>query len=447
LVTLMSKALSVEAIPFHDEIGHLLISRDGWSRPRLIFNTWGRTVHTILYMPVASFPVEVARVWSALMTVTAACLTWRVAVRAGIRTAGFVPLCFLLQTQTLDYGFLALTTTPLLLAGAMLLFLAQGGHWKSAALIAGLLPLMRHEAIALTGLFGLYLLWSRRWTPALLAAVPFVLNGALAFLLFGDKPWMEYFKTKTTDYWGSGGVWNFIQRFAFAVGLPGILLSLFGIAGTWRRPEVAGAAILGGAYFSIHAILFKFGPYATAGYTYFLFPLAPLVALLAAEGLEFLVFHAPEKLRPWLPDNRRSRGAFTVIAALLLCVWTTGYARQAQTFPIPPHEPALADAIDFIKTNGHQDADIVTSHVLFFWNMPRPIPHADDLLWINARPMESLQPGTLVIWEPYYSEIWRIKRSQLETDDFEVLWKDPNNEVVVYRRRLPPAPLTTPPPH
>ena len=126
-------AVTREGVLQHDELGHLLVARDAWETPRLIFSAWGRTVYTILFMPVASLPLVWARLWNVALAAVTLWLAWRAARRAGVALAWLVPLLTVLQRQYIEIGSSALTEPPFALIMVATFYLAVIGRWRWAA--------------------------------------------------------------------------------------------------------------------------------------------------------------------------------------------------------------------------------------------------------------------------------------------------------------------------
>ncbi len=422
-------------IPLDDEIGHLLVSRDGWHSPRLIFNTWGRTVNTLAYMPIAAAPLWAARLWAAGMTVAASFFAWDFARRAGLRTAWTVPWFMAAQPAVLEGSWQALTLQPLMLAGMALLWTGSAGYWKTAAMLAGCLPLIRHETIVLTGLFGLICLWRRKIYTGALAAVPILLNFGAAWLFFGDNPLSIFFSPKPTEVYGSGD-WTSLAR-PFINGTGSVLLIMAVIGGAAvRNSALTALAVFTSVYFSIHAILFRFGLYATGGYAILLLALAPGIALLGSFGFDWFIDVGIVKiitLYAKLSDFRKPLKI--LIGALIL----SAVGAWAFTFHSIGWADEQNDAIDqgmaWLKSSPYSKLPAEAAHVRFYYFMPRPIP-VNPWLWMNSRPLESLPADTIVFRDAKYGDMFGFPKEKLETPMFERLWASSDERVIIYRKKF-----------
>lgn len=439
LLFLIAIGATTRGVPLHDELGHLLVARDAWESPRLIFNAWGRTANTLLFMPVAWLPLVIARSWTALLSTVAALLAWRIAKREGVRFACLVPLLTLLQMHWLETAWAALTLAPLALVGMASVWLAQRGRWKVAALVAGLLPLIRHETILLAAFFTALCLMRRSWIAALLTAVPFVLNNAFAFALFGDLPLQEYLAPHATDHWGSGSLWHFAAGFVGGVGIPCLILCVLGAVEVIRNRALLLLMMGCAVYFLTHTLLFYFGLYATGGFRIFLAPLAPAIGILAALGLDLISGRGFDMAEAAIKCPVPNRNRWAWIIATIFLVLMVYSDRDFHRVEITHEESGIDEAIEFLNASEWRETPVITSHVWFLYRRPQPIPNDGRVLWINIHRMENLPEGSLVLWEPSYSELWGITRETLDDPamGFDAIWRG-EASVTLYRRAHQP---------
>ena len=197
------------------------------------------------------------------------------------------------------------------------------------------------------------------------------------------------------------------------------------------------AMIGGGAiYLLTHAVIYFFGLFASGGYDLFLAPLAPVMALMAATGLADVVRRTigdaglfRGRLRPGF-----SRGA--LIALLLLPVLAAGLT--ARMPEIHPCEAAIDEAIATLKRRHLDDRRILSTHVRFFYHMPRPIPSTNDLLWINCLDLDKVESGTIALWDGQSSEDFNLRRKQFEktNSSWRKLWVSVDGCAILYQKEI-----------
>jgi hypothetical protein len=180
--------------PLHDEIGHFLISRDALHTTVHIFDMWGRTLNTLIYIIPAQFGLGAARFLSIIIALFTALLTLKIARDLHITYAFLAPFFLLAQPWYVDLSYLCITQVPFSLIMVAGTFLFLRNKRTGAALVIGLLPLIRHEGIALSGLMLVYLLYKKEWRSAFAVLIPLLIYNIAYFCFQGIWPFMLYFE-------------------------------------------------------------------------------------------------------------------------------------------------------------------------------------------------------------------------------------------------------------
>jgi hypothetical protein len=436
-----------------DELGHLVVARDAWTRPELILNTWGRTANTLAYMPTAAISLTASRLSAVAMQLLACALAWSFARRAGLRLACLTPWLILLQPQFLDLGWGSVPQVPFTLELIGAAWLAQRGRWRMAALAAGLLALTRHEGIALTFAFGLFCLMRRDAIAALLTAAPPALVNLTSWLTLRALPFAVYFNPRPTDFYGTGPIRDYVFGLFHQAGLVLFLLALLGLLESPRRPALFFLAAWSALYFAIHALLFRFGLYATGGYLIFLTPLAPCLGILAASGVEEFVRRLVAAVaagkgsgRRWSPTPARLE--VCLVLALLLGVAGSGLSRRLLLpRPVAEVDASLDRAIAVLRERKLDQRPIVSVHPRVLYKLPAPAPNTDERLWYNTEPLDAMPVGTVAVWDSYHGDILGLPKSELDRPGggWREVWTAAHT--AIYEKiDLPPPPSAPPPP-
>src|SRR6185437_277454 len=140
-----------------DEIGHFLIARDAWVHPQLILNAWGRVGTTLSFLLPAAAGLEVARGAALAMSAATVLIATKVAQLVGVRALALVPVFLWFQPWFHLYGNAVITEVPFSLALMAACWAALADRTAVASVLFGLLPLMRHEGIAVAALWGVFL--------------------------------------------------------------------------------------------------------------------------------------------------------------------------------------------------------------------------------------------------------------------------------------------------
>lgn len=312
-----------------DDVLHLQIARSCVVDPLLLLDEWGRPGFTIPYAVVGFVKDSenaflLGRFLSVILTLATAWLTYRAAKMLSLPTAWAAPV--LLLAMPLYFGVSHTTTTETIAAFhvACGTYLILCGRWKTAALVLALLPITRHEMIALTGGLFVFMLIRRQYVAALLTGWA-ELAWNVAVVLIGKEQFFKHEISDTAKYWlgwlppqlpiarfytpqpigalGEGTWTHYIDRWLQLSGTPVvwfaclgmiiIAIRLFARWGVWRslvRPNprrdlwiVMTGGVVG--VLVMFTVLYAFNRFASGGYARFLIPVAPWMACLAALGL------------------------------------------------------------------------------------------------------------------------------------------------------------------
>lgn len=295
-----------EAWILDDELTHFLISRGVWSDAKELWDPWSRPGRNIMQVLPSYFGLTAARVWTLALAGLAIWLTGREGKRMGMKGLAVLPLLVGFQWWFPELSYPVLTQTPFMLVWIAGVFFAMRERWVWAALCWGFLPLVRHEGIALSGLWGLWVIFGPggfarhlakgKWKEARAAfpqavvlgfwtLVPLIVMNVASGLTRGSWPVMMLFEAKPTDFYGSGPLWLYLQHLLVGAGLPVVVLMLMGIWAGWRHFD--WKMLLWGtypAYLALHSFIYWKGLFASGGYYHFIMPMAPFVGLLALRG-------------------------------------------------------------------------------------------------------------------------------------------------------------------
>lgn len=454
-----------------DDLCHLQMARWSWNFPQYLLHEWGRPGFTLLYAIPAGLGWLPARLFSGILTAATALLAYDIARRQKVELAPLASALVWLQPMvfTLSYTTLTETVMGFYLALAMQLFLRRRYAWSAA--IVALAPLTRHEGVLFCGLWLLALLARRRpvrewlWlTWAVLA------HNVLSAIFLDDIPLVRYLRPTATDEYGSGTWWTMLTRWGIAAGGATLLLAWSGAPRNGRRDGGWLWITCGASYFLAHTIFFRFGLFASGGYERFLVPIAPVVAVSAADALSAAWAAILELIRRTEPAPRAihdlRRGLLIVgvgaalfwyatfvqtpasmlwllrmvtvamsatVALALICLLLTfvpvrwvqaagvalcplllaglvvaqpilarGVAppfQQCAPLRLGPTELALKDAADWVKSQGLDRRNLLTTNIWF-----------DEFLELKRSPIETpsaerfanLRPGDLIIWDKRY---------------------------------------------
>ncbi len=451
-------ALRSDGVYHDDDLTHLQFARWSWSHPAYLLNDWGRPGFTALYAIPAALGWPVARLLSGLLTASAAWFAFRIAERQRIPLAWVAPALVWLQPEAMTLSATTVTETALMfyLSGAILLGIRKQ-YARSAALFS-LALVTRHETVALLPLW--WIIFARAPRPLRTCALTLwapLLHNALSWLCLARLPAAMFLESRPTDYYGSGPWAAMAARWLVAAGGALLILAAAGAPDALRRR--GGVLCVGSAavYFLAHTLIYRFGLFASGGYSRFLVPLAPLVAVTAAAALSrsclesgahpgaqrrqvrlllsigaaaLLGWYAADSIYPgWLwwglrwPVVALAWGSATLLAVLharrgprtaamrsaalvrgvcpafLMCA-ALGHARhEYRPLMLQEDQLLIREATDHLRTAGLDRRTIVTVNGWVPEFLGRTNPPSTPLL---RERLAAMRPGDLFLWDARY---------------------------------------------
>lgn len=296
-----------------DDLVHFLMARWSWSHPQYLADDWGRPGFTAPYALVSNIgPPAVgfmlARLMTVAVTAAVAWVTWRVADELiGLRWAWLAPAALVTMPLYFRLSYTTLTETIGSLYVALGTWLLLKDRPKLAAVAFSMLPLTRHEGIALLPAIGLLLAWRRAWS-----AIPLLLVGEVAWNVgkrllgydWAEIALMRFFDKGEAAHLGSGGPLHYLMKWAEAAGPGQVALGVVGGAilstEVWRRlrtdrryePRIATMIVVAGGTFAtiaVQTLLYMFNTHESGGYARFLLPAASWMAICTAAGAAWLI--------------------------------------------------------------------------------------------------------------------------------------------------------------
>ncbi|HVU11262.1 MAG TPA: hypothetical protein VHD90_08290 [Phototrophicaceae bacterium] len=392
-------------VPVDDEIAHLVIARNAWHYPELILHIWGRVGNTLIYMIPALFGLIGARLGALLMSAATVLVTTATARQLGVRRLYLIPLFLWFQPWFPSYGFTAITEIPFLLIMALGMYGFVSKRYALLALCIGWLPLIRHEGVLLTGIVFLYLLWKHQWRAALLAFAPLVVYNVVFELALrmplADSPLGVYFNSQPTTAYGSGPWLAYIPYLIWETGYPICFWALIGIYVVIRR-RIRGTEylLLYLSYLVIHSILYHFGLFGSGGYGFFILPLAPAGALLAALGVEALL-ELVSRAFPRAPA--RARRSIPIIAATAILIPVLIMIQYVTPWKLDPTQSAVIEAVAWAQAREIAPTAVIAPNIWFTFAYAYAYPWQPGDIWSACRDLNSAAAGTILIWDAHYA--------------------------------------------
>lgn len=300
-----------------DDLTHYLFARWAGRWPAYLLHTWGRSGFTVLY----ALPAQIGspqtgwlacRLLSGVLAAATAWLAYRTARAMGLSLAWLVPAIVWVQPLFLKLSFTTLTETPMALYLAAATWLMVMRRPVASAAILSLVCVTRHEGVLFLPIWAVAM-WhakARWWAYPLLLWAP-AAHSLIAWGVGEPTQIATYLQPRPNTDYGHGTGFTYVAGLMVASGAVVTALAAAGV----RRTLAArgGRLIVGsvGAYLLAQTLVRVMGLYASGGYPRFLVPLAPLLGIMAAGGVEAL----------WRADVARWRRLNAVLFVVLALIF------------------------------------------------------------------------------------------------------------------------------
>jgi len=461
------RCLTNQAWILDDELAHYLISKDVWENGKELLHPWSRPGRNLLQFIPAHFGLTAARLWTLALAGLAIWLTGREGKRLGMTGLAVLPLLVGFQWWFPELSYPVLTQTPFMVVWIAAVYFAMRDRMVLAALCWGYLPLVRHEGIALSAMFGLWVIFGPggfarhllkgKWSEAggafpkalwlgFWTFVPLIVMNLASGLTRGEWPFLMFFEAKPTEYYGSGPIWLYLRHLAMGAGVPIVLLMIYGVLMKWER--IDWKLVLWGtypAYLAMHSLIYWKGLFASGGYYHFIMPMAPFVGLLALRGFNGIA----RKGNPKVAALVLAAVVFTGLMMPQQQLWVSdshllGMPNQARVLkPIAPpmkqnrFGEGLKAASGWVRENAG-GADVLTHHVAVVYWLDDWSGSEMLFSWGGYTPESAeLKAGTILVWDAQYSvqESFGFTPERLEEAGWEWVASFVYQTVRIYRKK------------
>lgn len=404
------RAATTDGFVEADEVAHHLYARHAPAHPMNLLHVWARPLFTAVLMPFAQGGTAGSRFLSVTCAAAAAAFAYFAARAFGWRAAwSAVPFAF---AQPLFFQQSTGIWTEMFFAamlGAWALAIARERP-RTAALLAALLPLARPEGVLIAAATGCASIAGglrdrsgspRRLFVLMILPAGVLLWAALGFLSSGDPLWLPRHWPRNwspTASYGSGGwtwVFHALVQAASWVVLP--LAAIGCLAPGWRRRWT----ILLGAFLilAVHAVLWALGAFGSAGYARYFVTLAPVLALLAAGGVDVLARVVP-RVPAALPA-----AAFGVLAVVVLVRHESATVR-----PTMPPDGRLFSALGRHLRTHHPNPVLFSAHPFAYLDLDSvPSDRFEDFGHVREDVLRAAPHGAWVLVEDRF---WLAPRDE-----------------------------------
>lgn len=336
-----------------DGVFHYLFARYAPEHPRLLLDLWAKPLFTFLGMPFAQLGAWGMALLNALLFALTAWPLMRITVERSPSSSWLVPVLLLPAPMYLQVTVAGMTEVLFGAVAAWTLWLTWKERWRSAALMASLLPFARPEWVGFLPFLVLWFVWCGAWR-----ALPWLAAGTVVMSLLGgfvkhDVFWLlkEHPYQHSVDFYGKGSFWHYVAHARDIAGAPLLVAAAIGsiaLALTLRERSdehrrsifilsLALAPVL--AITFIHSWIWWRGTNGSFGLLRVMATVLPFLVLVAVDG------SAPV-LRALSPRARS-------LAVLLLGAFALAEAYHRTDLPVRKTVPELVmdEAAAFLRSD------------------------------------------------------------------------------------------------
>lgn len=462
LIAAVAVGLASDGFYQDDDLTHYRFASEGCGNIEALLHRWARPGYNIPTALVARyFGMTGCRIFSAIQTALVAFFAYAIARRLigpGIFTAiaaGLVwlqPLVFRLSTTTLTE-----TTAAVYITLGVWLLLRGNRIWACA--VISLTFVTRDETMALAPIMALAVLidaWRSSGenfpktlkTPWMWGCAAALLWAPLAYWLTAwlvelppDASPLSIFIRKYSPEYGSGPAYWFLAIWpeAATIGIPA--LAIAGVFRLGRKGWVISAWVFG--LVALHSLIFARGMFASGGYARFLVPIAGLLAVLGAAGIQIiwelkrkfcaaivlvcmggwlmligskfgyivpLKYMLPPGILLWLcailtllsrkPTSVKWLCRLTVIVAAILTIGQFAQVTRPLRLADSPMHRVIIASVEYAQAQPYANRPAFAQHVLIQHLRPGTAPAFSNQDAIEK--WKQAAPGTLFFWESKY---------------------------------------------
>jgi hypothetical protein len=423
--------MQTDGVINQDEIGHLIIAKNAWYHPEFLLDEWGRCVNTLFYFIPSLFGLTGARIFSIILSVLTIILTTQIVKIFEIKYYFLIPLFLWFQPFFGAHAFSILTEIPFSFILVSTILLTLKNKHAAASFLVGLLPLIRHEAILLTGLWCLYYLYLKKIRYISFAILPLLLYILLYYFVNHEFVYKIFFEPNPTDIYGIGTWFHYFKYLPDWAGHVILFFSLLGLI-TARRYGFKSIIFLSGylLYYLTRIIIWKFGLYSSAGLYRALIPMAPAFAILASLGIK----HTMQVVDEIIKNQTVTRAVKLLIFLIIIPSVIYHGVLIAAPYESDMEQRLMKQVVMHLEKSPKPFKKVIATHVWFYYYYFYNKPWTMQEHWTLPPHPQNIQPGTIVVWDAHFSERFGLSLDELNNPEynFEKIMAERSGKVIVF---------------
>lgn len=413
-----------------DSIMHFLYAKYAPIRIELYFDQWAKPFFTLVASPFAQFGFIGIKIFNILVGGFTLYFTIKTALALNLKRfwlSGILlfamPLVFILTFSGLTEPFFALVTI-------LSIYLILKNKLVAAALLLSFLPFVRSEGLLILGVIGVYFIYIRafRYIPFLL--VGYVVYSVLAGLFLDN--YLHFIAAnpyaKLSSTYGEGTLLHFVEKLIYVVGLPvyilfwvGVLAQLASLIKKKLNADFSFLILLTFfTFFIAHSLFWYLGIFNSMGLIRVFICVAPLMALVALLGLNFLVDNIS------LLNKRVGAILLFVLTSFVLVfpfLKNPASINWKKDMTLGADQIAINELVESNKTIFNSNHTFLYSHP--YISLSANLNHFDTLVRkeLNSSNLEQPNNVDYIIWDNWFSVVEQgiTKQSILQNQELEML--------------------------
>lgn len=393
-----------------DSVMHYLYSHYSFKYPQFFLHHWAKPLFVLLSSPFSQFGFIGMIIFNSLCASITALLTYYSAKNLNIKNPFLVYIFIFFSPLFFKLIFSGLTEYLFALFLILGIFLTIKKKYIFSLVVVSFLPLIRSEGLLILGLFGFYYLINKKYKHLLILGTGQLFYSIVGAFYYKDILWVfnKIPYANMGSPYGKGELLDFVHRLNYVIEKPIYLLLaiggavlVFSFIKSYTKTENVKLYLVFGSFLALfigHTIFWWQGIFNSMGLPRVLNAVIPVIAIVAAIGVEFLT----DRIKHSTIKN-------IAIAAIIIIVISFPFTNR-------PEGVVFNETLYNVEENNLIDEEVVPY-------LHRTITTESSPPLYFTHPYISLTLGVDYFDDSERRELKRVNDSQLESNSL-VVWDE-----------------------
>ncbi|MBN8695347.1 MAG: hypothetical protein J0L87_02350 [Bacteroidetes bacterium] len=399
-----------------DGIRHYLVSRYSWKHPDLFLYSWGKPFFTLISSPFSQFGLLGINIFNIVCAVLSGYYIFKIAKILKLATPLVAPILLFftpIYLPTINSGLTEPLFGLILISSIYLYFV---NRYILGSLIISFLPFVRTEGFLIVPLFGVILLYRKKFASILFLASGTILYSIIGMIVLNDFFWIfnqNPYNGDNKEFYKQGELLHFINAYIFIWGTIMTFFLCIGIIFALIRRKIninnfkeyyleEVILILGSfsIYFIAHSIMWWKGYANSLGLIRVLAGIIPCTALICHRGIDLFINIIPVK-------QKLLKKIF--LAIIIISVIASPFFQNYFPFKLEAEQKVIKETGDWFKKSGLSNKKVYYLYPLFahYLNVdPYDTEKVAELWglypWIEKYGINSIPDSSVIIWDAHF---------------------------------------------